>query len=248
MSTLVSFTLDNLGDAADLQRGVIQAPRAPGTNPPLEQGYPALLELFGRHEVPLTCFVEGWSARQYPDYLRQIRALGHEIGMHGWQHEAWAQLDDSAVATLATRATESIAEALGEAPRAFRAPGGISSPYTQQVLVELGFDVDASYRVDPQPTLSETGLACLPYQWAGVDATHWLWNRHSPDEAERQWHAALDKTSAAGLPFVFIWHPHVMGIHPEGLEVGARLLRYLRDNPAFDIVSLRELRQYLFAA
>src|SRR5688500_2539505 len=58
MPALVSFTMDNLGDAADLYRGVIKSPRATGSNPPLEQGYPALLELFARYDIPLTCFIE----------------------------------------------------------------------------------------------------------------------------------------------------------------------------------------------
>src|SRR5262245_58635807 len=67
--TLVSFTLDNLGDAADLYRGNITAPRPHGSNYALETGVPSLLAMFARHHIPLTYFVEGWSAGHYPDLV-----------------------------------------------------------------------------------------------------------------------------------------------------------------------------------
>ena len=82
----VSFTLDNLGDAADLYRGNIAEPRPQGSNYALETGVPALLALYQRYRLPFTYFVEGWSANHYPDLVRRMHADGAEIGMHGWQH------------------------------------------------------------------------------------------------------------------------------------------------------------------
>ncbi|RDJ92920.1 hypothetical protein B4Q13_25495, partial [Lacticaseibacillus rhamnosus] len=61
----------------------------------MEQGNPALLNLFARYEIPLTCFIEGWSAGQYPDYVERVLDSGHEVGMHGWTHERWAELPDA---------------------------------------------------------------------------------------------------------------------------------------------------------
>ena len=242
MPSLVSFTMDNLGDAADLYRGVITAPRPAGSNPPLEQGYPALLELFARYEIPLTCFIEGWSARQYPEYIERVLDLGHDVGMHGWTHERWAELPDAQVLELATRATDTIRQATGTAPRAFRAPGGKSTSYTNTVLAELGYTIDASYTDSHQPRQLGPTLTSLPYQWSGVDATHWLWNSRSGAETERRWRAALDEAAATHTPFVFIWHPHVMGIDAMRLDAGARTLQFVREDPRFEIVSLQTLR------
>jgi len=243
MPLLVSFTMDNLGDAADLYRGVIKAPRAPGNNPPLEQGYPALLHLFARYEIPLTCFIEGWSARQYPEYIERVVHLGHEIGMHGWTHERWAELPDADVLELATRATESIVAATGKAPRSFRAPGGKSTPYTTEVLGKLGYTIDASYTDSHVPTALSPTLTSVPYPWSGVDATHWLWNSRSGMDTERRWRAALDEAAATDTPYVFIWHPHVMGIDKARLETGARMLDFIRKDPRFAIVPLDTIRR-----
>jgi peptidoglycan/xylan/chitin deacetylase (PgdA/CDA1 family) len=245
MPALVSFTMDNLGDAADLYRGVIKAPRPPGSNPPLEQGYPALLNLFKRHEIPLTCFIEGWSARQYPDYIRRVLDHGHDIGMHGWTHERWAELPDAEALELATRATESIRQATGKAPRTFRAPGGKSTPYTSELLSKLGYTIDASYTDTHLAARLSPTLTSLPYQWSGVDATHWLWNSRSGMETERRWRSALDEAAATNTPYVFIWHPHVMGIDAGRLETGERTLQFVRSDPRFQIVSLETIRLHV---
>jgi peptidoglycan-N-acetylglucosamine deacetylase len=245
MPALVSFTMDNLGDAADLYRGVIKAPRPSGSNPPLEQGYPALLDLFAQFEIPLTCFIEGWSARQYPKYVERVVQLGHDVGMHGWTHERWAELPDSAVLDLATRATESIVAATGKAPRSFRAPGGKSTPYTTEILGKLGYAIDASYTDSHLASRLSSTLTSIPYQWSGVDATHWLWNSRSGADTERRWRAALDEAAASDTPYVFIWHPHVMGIDPARLETGARILRFVREDPRFEIVGLDAIRRHV---
>jgi peptidoglycan/xylan/chitin deacetylase (PgdA/CDA1 family) len=246
MPALVSFTIDNLGDAADLFRGVISTPRAPGCNPPLDHGYPALLELFARHGIPLTCFVEGWSARQYPDFLHDLRSRGHEVGMHGWQHEPWSELSDAQAEDLAMRATASIRDATGQNPRAFRAPGGKSTPFTTTLLSRLGYDIDASYTDSNAPEMLSATLASIPYQWSGVDATHWLWNSRSGADTEQRWRKALNAAAESDGHYVFIWHPHVMGLKPEWLEAGERTLRFVREDSRFHIVPLHTLRELKF--
>lgn len=241
MPALVSFTLDNLGDAADLQRNVIKAPRPAGANPALEEGYPALLDLFARHEISATCFVEGWSAAQYPDYLRHIQGLGHEIGMHGWQHEKWASLTEAEASELALRATESITRATGRAPLAFRAPGGLNTTFTQQLLQRLGYRIDASYTGSRQVKVLGETLVSIPYQWSGVDATHWLWNKRTPEEVDALWQHVLLEAAENDGHFVFIWHPHVMGLNSVWLAVGERIIRFIQQNKQLQIVSLHSI-------
>jgi peptidoglycan/xylan/chitin deacetylase (PgdA/CDA1 family) len=242
MPALVSFTLDNLGDAADLQRNIIKAPRPHGANPALEQGYPALLELFARFDIAATCFVEGWSAGQYPDYLRHIESLGHQIGMHGWQHEKWASLTESEVTELTLRATDSIYKATGKAPRAFRAPGGLNTPFSQQLLERLGYLIDASFSENKHIQLLGKTMIGIPYQWSGVDATHWLWNIRSPDDVNYVWEDALLAADETDGHFVFIWHPHIMGLNPAWLAAGERIIRFIQQDRRYQIVSLQAIR------
>ena len=238
----VCFTLDNLGDAADLFRGRILEPRPAGSNYALEVGVPSLLALFERHAVPLTYFVEGWSAERYPGLLRDFVARGHRIGMHGWQHEIWHLLDPHEIDELGERATHSITRACGTAPTAFRAPGGQTTAHTQQLLARLGYEIDASFAESPQPRVVSDTLVQLPYAWSGVDATHWLWHKASLEQAWQQWQQALEQAVAAGTPYIFIFHSHVMGMQPARLAIGARVLQQVLADPRLEVVSLAELR------
>jgi peptidoglycan/xylan/chitin deacetylase (PgdA/CDA1 family) len=249
MPARVIFTMDNLGDAADLYRGNISEPRQPGANPAFDRGYPALLELYARNGIPITYFVEGWSARQYPREIERILSHpGNEIGMHGWTHERWAELHDDEITALTIRATETIAEVSGQRPEIFRAPGGASTTHTRQLLQDLGYLIDASLTDRGAIAVNAQGFACLPYQWVGVDATHWLWNQRPCDEVEDIWKRALLDAARKDEHIVFIWHPHVMGINPEALALGEKFINYVQSDPQqFRIMTLRQLREHSLA-
>jgi polysaccharide deacetylase family protein (PEP-CTERM system associated) len=45
-----------------------------------------ILELFEEQHVKATFFVLGWIARHYPNLVREIHAMGHEIACHGYNH------------------------------------------------------------------------------------------------------------------------------------------------------------------
>lgn len=244
----VCFTLDNLGDAADLFRGKILEPRPPGSNYALEVGVPALVAMFERHRIPLTYFVEGWSAERYPHLLQDFVARGHRIGMHGWQHEIWHLLDPHEIDELTLRATDAITRAIGTPPTAFRAPGGQTTAHTQQLLARLGYEIDASFAEPPRPAVVADGLVNLPYQWDGVDATHWLWHKSTPEQAWQKWLEALEQAVRTQTPYIFIFHSHVMGMQPERLAIGERVMLQALADPRLEVVSLDELRARTLAS
>jgi peptidoglycan/xylan/chitin deacetylase (PgdA/CDA1 family) len=245
MPTPVCFTLDNLGDAADLYRGNIATPRPQGSNYALEVGVPALLDLCERHRLPITYFVEGWSAEHYPDLVRDMQKRGVVIGMHGWQHEIWHLLEDAEVDTLVKRAHESHTRTLGKPPTIFRAPGGKTTPYTQKLLAELGYEIDASYHEHAKPSRALGKLVNIPYQWPGVDATHWLWHKRTAAEALHQWQLTIDHAVSAQTPITFIFHSHVMGMQSERLAVGEALIEKVLADPRLQVMSLTTLREGL---
>ncbi len=64
--------------------------------------------------------------------LPGLKAVGHEIGVHAWDHFAWVgrgrRLTERFVAGQWRRAAAMYQALLGEAPRAFAAPGWVMSP------------------------------------------------------------------------------------------------------------------------
>ncbi|HET9685084.1 MAG TPA: polysaccharide deacetylase family protein [Gemmatimonadaceae bacterium] len=62
----------------------------------IEEGAPALLDLFRERDVPATYFTTGEVAARYPDAVRALVSAGHELGCHGVTHSAFDTLDEPA--------------------------------------------------------------------------------------------------------------------------------------------------------
>lgn len=174
----------------------------------------ALREVVERHSVRSTFFITGERAAEDPALVRSLHDAGHEIGMHGWAHEEWSKLDPATERELATKATAAIADAIGEQPRGFRAPGGARSEATAGILLELGYEYDASLGDGMSPTRNV--IANVPFVWPGVDGYWYLRDEPAdPASVAAAWRKALERD---GL-FVTICHPEITGIDDDRLAV-----------------------------
>ncbi len=241
--------MDNLSDAADLGRGRISEPNQPGNRPALEIGFPAMLDLYQKYNIPITHFIEGWNGAAHPEEIQRLLSHGHEIGMHGWQHEQWSELDDERVFELAVTASDALEKSAGVRPTAFRAPGGATTEFTREILSSLGYHIDASLNPDGKEggAISQIteSLWSVPYEWNAVDATHWLWNDISTKNVEKLWIELLDSAAKKNNSIVFIWHPHVMGIDAERLAVGETILQLVTASTQFQVLTLTELLEHI---
>lgn len=214
------FTFDNMAEASEIGAGTLAAPRAPGTNRALAEGQPRLLDLLDVHGVRASFFPEGWNGVHHPDAVREIVRRGHELGMHGWLHERWSELDPATERTLAERATRALEDAAGVRPVGFRAPGGGRTEHTESILRELGYAYDASLADGMRPGRLPGGLRQVPFVWSGVDGYFWLRATPVPPaEVAQRWLAKLDEVAARGGLFVLVCHAHVTGLAADRLAV-----------------------------
>ena len=106
-----------------------------------------MLELLDRHRVKATFFVLGWTARAYPDLVREIAAAGHELGSHSYWHRlVYEQTPDEFRADLID-ARSAIEDAAGRTVTTYRAPSfSITerSVWALEILAEEGVSVDSS--------------------------------------------------------------------------------------------------------
>lgn len=168
--------------------------------------------LLDRHRIRGTFFLEGRHGEEDPATVAQVVARGHELGMHGWAHEPWAELGPDEERELARRATAALADAAGEAPVGFRAPGGARTEQTASVLVDLGYRADASLGDGMRPARLAPGLAQVPFVWGGVDGAFYL--RPEPADAaevREQWMGQLQKVAEDGGLFLTICHAEITG-------------------------------------
>jgi peptidoglycan/xylan/chitin deacetylase (PgdA/CDA1 family) len=212
MSAIACFSFYNMGEAADVGAGYVAGPIK--DEPSLSRGYPSLFAMLERYAVRATFFIEGWNGVHHPDAVREIVERGHELGMHGWVHERWSELEPDLERELAARATDALQRASGVRPRGFRAPGGARSAATESILAELDYRYDASLGDGMKPRVLPSGLAQVPFRWAAVDGFHYLASDPPPppERVRDLWLDALQRSVERGGLFVTICHAFVTGI------------------------------------
>jgi peptidoglycan/xylan/chitin deacetylase (PgdA/CDA1 family) len=166
----VSVTFDNLGEAAELERGLWPEDEPLGRHFSVKRTLPRILNTLDELGLRATFFVEGLNAELYPEALLEIDSTGHELAYHGWRHEYWPNLSPSKEAHLLERGIHKM-HALGFRPRGFRPPGGMLTPSSPELLDNLGF-------THCSPAGRGIGflgdLVVLPFEWRLIDAYFYL--------------------------------------------------------------------------
>jgi peptidoglycan/xylan/chitin deacetylase (PgdA/CDA1 family) len=165
----VSITVDNLGEAAEIELGMRSVDDELGDHYSVTTALPIMLDTLAEEDVVATFFVEGINAELYPDALRRIRDAGHELGYHAWCHEDWATLDPRAEAANLDRGLAAF-DAIGIEAAGLRPPRGRLTQRTLGLLRERGMRYCSPAGSSP----GLDGVAVLPFSWEAVDAFHVL--------------------------------------------------------------------------
>jgi peptidoglycan/xylan/chitin deacetylase (PgdA/CDA1 family) len=176
--------------------------------------------LLDRHGARGTFVLEGRHGEEDPTTVADVVGHGHELGMHGWAHEPWAELAPAEERRLAERATAALADAAGTAPVGFRAPGGERTARTAELLADLGYTCDASLGDGMTPAVLQPGLAQVPFVWGGVDGAFYLRPEPAdPAEVREQWMGQLERVIDNGGLFLTICHAEITGADLSRLRV-----------------------------
>jgi polysaccharide deacetylase family protein (PEP-CTERM system associated) len=136
----------------------------------------ALLEVFARYDVHATFFFLGWIAERFPQLVRQVHELGHEVGCHSYWHHPVFRMSAKDFREDTYRARNVIQDAMGAPVRGYRAPNfsiNQSVPWAYSILEDLGFQYDSSvypihhelygnHRAQRGPHLAGANLMELP--------------------------------------------------------------------------------------
>jgi peptidoglycan/xylan/chitin deacetylase (PgdA/CDA1 family) len=157
-------------------------------------GAERVLALLQRRRIASTWFIPGHTIETYPALCARVRDEGHEIGHHGYMHEAASTLTRVAQAAVLDRGTECIFKLTGHPPAGYRAPFFDLSSDTCDLLLERGFRYDSSmmghdhypYRCRRGDIVTrdsalvfghETDLWEMPVSWSLDDFPHFEYMR-----------------------------------------------------------------------
>lgn len=89
-----------------------------------------ILETLKKYDAKATFFMLGSRVEYYPDTAKAVKAAGHEIGNHSWNHPDLSKMPLQKALEEINRTTEIIQKVTGEKPTVFRPPYGA---YTDQL-------------------------------------------------------------------------------------------------------------------
>jgi peptidoglycan/xylan/chitin deacetylase (PgdA/CDA1 family) len=211
----VTVSFDNLGEVSDIARGRWPEDEPLGHHFSVTRALPAIRALLDEIGLRATFFVEGRNTELYPGTLAELAADGHEVALHGWCHEEWAELSRATERELLERGRRAMA-GLGLELRGFRPPGGRLTDASLTLLDELGFTHCSPAGTG---TARRDGLAILPFRWDLVDAFYVLprfgplrgsADPRPPEELARALDRALGDAVRDGGHLSVLFHPFLL--------------------------------------
>ncbi|WCE09947.1 MULTISPECIES: allantoinase PuuE [Pseudomonas] len=121
-----------------------------------------ILELFAKHQVPLTVFAVAMAAERHPEVIRAMVQAGHEICSHGYRWIDYQYMDEAEERAHLQRAIEILTKLTGERPLGWYT--GRTGPNTRRLVMEEGgFLYDSDTYDDDLPYWEPTAPAGKPH-------------------------------------------------------------------------------------
>lgn len=117
----------------------------------IEDGLPALLDVFREEGVPSDFFIQGSLLPRFEEQISEIRRHNHAIGVHGLHHCRLFLRPKIVQRRHLEKATDQVAQLIKKRPVMFRAPGFSTNNATFDILEQLDYRLDSS--VMPGATL-----------------------------------------------------------------------------------------------
>ncbi|KAI6794234.1 glycoside hydrolase/deacetylase [Hortaea werneckii] len=274
-SAAIAFTMDNMGEAADLDRGLWPESQPIGSHYSVKDVLPKFLDLLRKYDISGTYFMEAWNFTVYPEAIHSLLEAGHEVSWHAWRHEAWGKLDEKAEQENFDRSFGP--EGLGRFSSSeaykrrlylgFRPPGGtIHGQRTLKLCqsndvryISPAADDAAMLKIDEV----QSHIAVLPFKWSTVDAYYYMESfsglrkmkgtlpeeTQPPDVLINKYKEEIDQAIAKGGFLSLLFHPFLTNV-PGRMQAMESVLQYLalkRDRGTIWLARCGEIADWLHA-
>lgn len=113
----------------------------------VEGNVEVILDICERNRVKATFFILGEVAKKFPAMIKRIADGGHEIGVHGYEHDQIFKLTPDKLKSDLERAKVLMEDQTGQEIRGFRAPAfsiNTRTSWALPVIAGCGFSYDSS--------------------------------------------------------------------------------------------------------
>jgi len=144
-----------------------------------------ILDLFEREGVKATFFLNGRTAEENPEAVKELVAKGHELAAQSYIHEYTVTLDKEGERKAIQGSVDAFRNVADVTPSGYLSPGVRPTPNTVGLISEMGFtwssegvDDDVPYAVGP----SNKPIVVLPKDFHPNDYTTYETGSRSPRE------------------------------------------------------------------
>jgi peptidoglycan/xylan/chitin deacetylase (PgdA/CDA1 family) len=145
-------------------------------------GVPLILDFLDRNRITTTFFVPGWTAERWSDVVADIHRQGHEIGHHGYLHEALEGKTREEEEAILTGTSRILADITGSPPLGYRAPLYEITHETTDLLRKHDFLYASNLQDSLWPYCHHGNppLVELPVTWILDDGPFWAFGLRPP--------------------------------------------------------------------
>ncbi len=196
-----------------------------------------LLKIFEDNGVKGTWYTNGIIATRYPDTLRVLARLGHEIDGHNWANNIrMDRLTPEEERELVKRTFDDIERACGVRPTGWMGSGEAETSTTMEFLVENGIIWNGDFSTDDVPyTVAVQGkkIVIIPYQRESND-TQLSRFKHHPSVWLKKFKDQFDVMYEEGATYPqylsAATHAWILA-HPAGAKAVEEAVRYAAGFP-----------------
>lgn len=202
-----------------------------------------------------TFFIPATALRRYPGEAGDLLRRGHEIALHGLDHQRLSTLTLPREREALAEAVRIFEDVLGRNPRGFRSASFDPSFSTVPLLDEFGFLYDSSLMADDDPhELLVRGASArvieIPVEWTRDDATYFLMDRWdavrptaSAESVAQVWTSDWHRARQEGGVFQLTVHPDLIGQRSR-VHLLEALLNEIRDDNSCWFATHEQLAEY----
>lgn len=249
----LAITFDHLGEAAELQAGLLPAGTPVGDHPSITRDLPRLLHLLRDADLASTFYVEAWNCSVYPKAVEMIVDHGHRVGWHAWWNEPVYALSPRELSDCLERSVRAF-DGLGLQLTDARPPGGRMGTHAFAAFAAAGF---RTMSLAGDLISLECDIPVLPFDWRAVDAGYYLPSfarlRGADDGSIVEPCVFMDaclthaaRVADARSASAFVFHVPLLDT-PSRVEVVAELIVRLRDDGRFWLTAPDDIYAWITA-